>query len=285
MVRTSPGPGLRPPATGSPTRTGLFEHALHAVRGPSTATASTTSPGRWWWSAASREPERRRCSRLAGCTWPSSSTRSDPDGACHNRMTRRRRLDRRAGTSATGGAGRSGASAPPAARAATAGHAGPRRCIGLPARPPGARSPHRRSMAFAALGAGEVLRGRPERAAARDAARRLRRLRSGAGRRHRPGLALAGAAAALRQRRRSPRRCWSPGELLPDAARRCTRGLDLLEFLLRHRDPRRPPVGDAGRRPRTGPTPVPASTSSRSRWPRSPTPAHARTGSPATRAG
>ena len=214
-------------------------------RGPSTATASTTWRGGWWWSAASRT-RHRWCSGSAGTTCPSCSTRSTrtapaatgcPPAATG--WTRRR--------SATGGAGRSGASAPR--------RRAPRRRACAPERSPASGSPlsagrrSARSMAFAALGAGEVLRSGPPSGPPRDLLARQRGLRRDApARRDRPGLAVARAAAALRERRRrrsaagrrraaAGRRAGAPW---PDAARVPAPG----------RDPRRSPVGDAGRRPR-----------------------------------
>ena len=87
-------------------------------------------------------------------------------------------------------------------------------------------------------------------------------------------LAVAGAAAHLRQRgaRRGDDRgrCRARGD-----PKLWQRGLDLLGWLLDARDRGWPPLTHAGRRRAARATPGPASTSSRSRWPRWPMPARA----------
>ena len=135
------------------------------------------------------------------------------------------------------------------------------------------RSPSPRAMAFAALGAAEVLAVDPDHVEALGAAHSLRRGRCGVPR-ERPGLAVAGGAAGLRQRRSRRGDDRGRAAALGDAALR-RRGLDLLGWLVEletadgHLSVT--PVG----RPCAPATPGRRSTSSRSRSPPWPTRARA----------
>ena len=260
--------------------TGLLR-ARPAARSPaaSTATASTTSPAAWSSSAASptRPAELRR---LAERYLAFLAHAQDPDGAFHNRLGYDRRWTDEPGTGdwwgrALWGLGTAAARSPAALD--------PRRGAGL-LRPRGAarRSPVPRAMAFAALGAAEVLArppgpraGRRLLADAADGDRPARR-RPAAGRGREPRLAYANAALAEALIAAGAPRTTTA--LLAD-------GLRMLAWLLDIQTARRPPVGHS--RPAAGgrASPGPASTSSRSRWPRWPTPAPPRPPSPATPAG
>ena len=108
------------------------------------------------------------------------------------------------------------------------------------------RSPSPRSMAFAALGAAEVLAVDPR----HDPARRLLADTVGADRpaRHRPRLALAGAPAELRQR--GPRRSADRRRRAARATNVLDDGLSLPALAARPRDNRRSPVANRRRRSR-----------------------------------
>ena len=179
--------------------------------------------------------------------------------------------------SVTGGAGRCGGWASPRRSAADAGHAG------------------------RALAGFRIARAAPLAAPAGDGLRRARARREllpvPAGRGRAPArccatpstaIGAAGAAIPAGPGRR-PRLPYGnaavaealivAGDALADARRARPRA-GAARVPAAHRDPRRAPVGDPGRRPRPAMTTAPASTSSPSRSPPSPTPAPPRTGSP-----
>ena len=241
-------------------------------RAASTATASTTWLARssCWCASRTRRPSWPRSPRRACRSWrmPSTST-----AAC---TTAWRRAAAGPTTPALGdwwgralwALGVAAARAPTEdarSRALTAFH-----------RAASARSPHGRAMAFATLGAADVLTARP---------RRPRRARAGARRRRRRSRSretIAGQwpePACATPTRCSPKRCWPAGRRL-DNPRIVARGLAMLRFLVGRRDRPRAPLRHRDRRARPRADGRPSSTSSRSRSPRSPTPAHGRSTSP-----
>ena len=136
------------------------------------------------------------------------------------------------------------------------------------------RSAWPRAMAFAALGAAEVLAVSPGHTAARrrllaDAAATDRHARPASPHWPWPEPRLTYANAALAEALIAAGR--APGRPVALDGRPA-----LLELAARRRDPRRPPVGDPGRRLGARRAPRPASTSSRSRSPRWPMRAPAR---------
>ena len=251
---------------------GLFEHALHGDPRPEHGyCVDDVARGL---VVICREPDPRPVLRSAGPPLPglpagrrcAGRDLPQPDG--HRRDAGPTRP-----ASATGGDARCGGSASPRRHAPDHASCGRAALLGFPYAPPRRRSPHLRAMAFAALGAGELLLGRPAEQA-RPAL--LHDAVDGDRRRTRPDpeLALAGAPAALRQRlgrrgaagRRQraagpgcrgarPASCWSSCCAPRPATATC-------------RSPRSAVAAGSTRSRR--------STSSRSRSPRSPTPAPAR---------
>ena len=244
---------------------GLYEHA----RGRHPASGARLLPRRRGAGAGGRLPRAGRAAELDDLREQYLTfvlAAQEPDGRFHNR----RRSDL---TLAGHGIGR-GLLGPRAL--------GPRRRRRADAAPARAgarrvrpwrrlRSPHRRAMAFAALGAAEVLAVLPgPRARPRAAGRGRDRGRPA---RARPGVAMAGAPAELRERG-AARGLLAAGAALdsPVARRGRPRPAGLAA---RPADPGRASVGRPGRRLAVRGTPARHSTSSRSRWRRWPTPAHA----------
>jgi hypothetical protein len=135
---------------------GLFEHALHDVRRPEHGYCLDDAARAL--VVVCREPmPNDTVLRLAGCYLDFVLAAVAPDGRCHNRMA----LDGEwQDTAAVWGLGVAAASAGTAGMRAQALNG-----FRVAAQQ---RSPHLRAMAFAALGAGEVLRAVPEQRAARD---------------------------------------------------------------------------------------------------------------------
>ena len=212
-------------SNGSLTTAGSSSTPFSPCPGASTATALTTLPAGWSSRAASRSTGRGR--RLARCYLAFVLDALDPAGACHNRMAADGQWRDEAGVGdwwgrALWGLGVAAASAPtPGMRA---------RALGGFRLAAQCRSPHLRAMAFAALGAEEVLRTRPDEIAAV-------RLLTGT-------LAAIGEPADDDPRWPWPEERLSygnasiaealivAGDALSDAPA-LDRGLELLEFLLR----------------------------------------------------
>ena len=95
------------------------------------------------------------------------------------------------------------------------------------------RSPFSRSMAFAALGAGELLRVAPGEPAARNLLRdAVRQSRPMPGSPPQAGIGRGRSQGSGMPMRPWPKRCWSGGDALPNKAA-LAHGLELLRFLLR----------------------------------------------------
>ncbi|MCW2929755.1 MAG: glycosyl transferase [Actinomycetia bacterium] len=204
---------------------GLFEHALLAV--PRREHGYCVDDAARGLVVACREPEHGPGRRLARCYLAFVLDALDPAGACHNRMAADGQWRDEAGVGdwwgrALWGLGVAAASAPtPGMRA---------RALGGFRLAAQCRSPHLRPMAFAALGAAEVLRTRPDEIAAL-------RLLTGT-------LAAIGEPADDDPRWPWPEERLSygnasvaealivAGDALSDAPT-LDRGLELLEFLLR----------------------------------------------------
>ena len=174
---------------------GLFEHALHAV--PRREHGYCVDDAARGLVVMCHEPEPGPTARrLARCYLTFVLDALDPTGACHNRMDVDGQWRDEAGTGdwwgrALWGLGAAAASAPTAGMRA--------RALGGFRIAAQRRSPHLRSMAFAALGAAELLSVRPDELAARALLTDMLAVdRPAAGRRSR--LALAGGTAELRQR-------------------------------------------------------------------------------------
>jgi hypothetical protein len=205
---------------------GLFEHALHSV--PRREHGYCVDDGARGLVVVCREPEPGPAvRRLARCYLAFVLDALDPSGTCHNRMTAdgHWRDEAAAGDwwgRALWGLGTAATSAPtPGMRA---------RALGGFRIAAQVRSPHVRSMAFAALGAAEVLRQRPGELAARrlltGALAVIAGLPGGDSRWPWPEDRLTYANASVAEA------LIVAGDALPDA-RALDRGLGLLEFLLR----------------------------------------------------
>jgi len=256
---------------------GLFEHADHAV--PRREHGYCVDDAARGLVVMCHEPAPGPTARrLARCYLAFVLDALDPAGACRNRMAVDGKWRDEAATGdwwgrALWGLGVAAASAPTAGMRA--------RALGGFRIAAQCRSPHLRSMVFAALGAAELLTRRPDEMAARAL---LTDMLAVVGRprvidpswpwpEERLSYANASIAEAL----------IVAGDALPDESA-LNRGLNLLDFLLRTetRDGHLSvtPVGGRGRD-----DVAPGTTSSPSRCPRSPMPAGARSGSRANRPG
>ncbi len=205
---------------------GLFEHALHAI--PRREHGYCVDDAARGLVVMCHEPEPGPTARrLARCYLAFVLDALDPTGACHNRMAVDGQWRDEAAVGdwwgrALWGLGVAATSAPtPGMRArALSGFRIAAQC----------RSPHVRSMAFAALGAAELLRKRPDEMAARRLLTDMLAVVGGAGDgdprwpwpEERLSYANASIAEAL----------IVAGDALADVPAR-SRGLSLLEFLLR----------------------------------------------------
>jgi hypothetical protein len=205
---------------------GLFEHALHAV--PRREHGYCVDDAARGLVVMCHEPgPGPTARRLARCYLAFVLDALDPAGACRNRMDAGGQWRDEAGTGdwwgrALWGLGAAAASAPTAGMRA--------RALGGFRIAAQRRSPHLRSMAFAALGAAEVLSGRPDEMAARALLTDMLAV-IGRPRVHDPGwpwpeerLSYANASIA--------EALIVAGDALSDAPA-LDRGLELLEFLLR----------------------------------------------------
>ena len=183
-------------------------------------------PGAWWWPAS---PTRRHCSATSSiATSPSSSALRPPMGGATT-ASASTDAGRTSPASTTAGDGRCGASGPRPPAPATI--RPPAQLRGVRAqRPVAERAP--RAMAFAALGAAEVLTVAPDDACRPGAARRRRPVHRTPDRQ--PRVAMARTTPDLRQRRpargpprgrRPPRRRGAPST----TACGCSAGCSTLE--------------------------------------------------------
>jgi hypothetical protein len=205
---------------------GLFEHALHAV--PRREHGYCTDDAARGLVVMCREPEPGPTARrLARCYLSFVLDALDPTGTCHNRMSVDGQWRDEAGTGdwwgrALWGLGAAAASAPAAGMRA--------RALGGFRIAAQRRSPHLRSMAFAALGAAEVLTGRPDEMAARalltDLLAVIGRPKGGDPGWPWPEERLSYANASIAEA------LIVAGDALPDEPA-LNRGLSLLDFLLR----------------------------------------------------
>jgi hypothetical protein len=205
---------------------GLFEHALHAV--PRREHGYCVDDAARGLVVMCHEPQPGPTARRLGRRYLAFVLDAlDPTGACRNRMDVGGQWRDEAGTGdwwgrALWGLGAAAASAPtPGMRA---------RALGGFRIAAQQRSPHLRSMAFAALGAAEVLSGRPDEMAARalltDLLAVIGRPRAGDPGWPWPEERLSYANAAIAEA------LIVAGDALPDEPA-LHRGLHLLDFLLR----------------------------------------------------
>ena len=143
------------------------------------------------------------------------------------------------------------------------------------------RSPFGRAMAFAALGAADVLTAFPDRSVGARAGARRRVERSRC-----PSDAAGNGRSRGCDTRTRPcrRRCSRPGVAMDDP-RMLSHGLSMLRFLVDARDARRAPLRHRHRRARPRAASPLSSISSRSRSRRWPTPARGHSTSPASPSG
>jgi hypothetical protein len=204
---------------------GLFEHALLTV--PRREHGYCVDDAARGLVVACREPEPGPGRRLARCYLAFVLDALDPAGACHNRMSADGQWRDEAAVGdwwgrALWGLGVAAASAQtPGMRA---------RALGGFRLAAQCRSPHVRPMAFAALGAAELLRGRPDEMAARrlltDTLAAIGEPAGGDSRWPWPEERLSYANASIAEA------LIVAGDALPDAPA-LNHGLALLEFLLR----------------------------------------------------
>ena len=205
---------------------GLFEHALHSLPRPEHGYCVDDVARGLVVVCRELAPD-PTARRLARCYLDFVLGALDPTGACHNRMAVEGHWRDKAGTGdwwgrALWGLGTAATSAPTAGMRA--------RALGGFRIAAQARSPHLRSMAFAALGAAELLRQRPGELAARrlltGTVAVMAEPPGGESRWPWPEERLTYANASVAEA------LIVAGDALPDA-RALDRGLGLLEFLLR----------------------------------------------------